>query len=188
MFFRIGSGLSDNFVEIKHHQNLYVNFVMSKVQSNLPSQIDFSFLSAPDLQSGACFEDAEMQLGESGHGGSSSSNKTVLHDHDVCVPFSSISPEAYALLAAAEAAAARRTVKRETRVMEIDASANVHGSTRQIVSDGGYDPERVLPSMAPPKRYFRTFWRSVSFRLLQRWAQTARPYCNPGASLVRQMA
>jgi hypothetical protein len=41
--------------------------------------------------------------------------------------------------------------------------------------DGMFDPERLLPSTTPPKRFYRTFWKSLSQRLLHQWARSARP-------------
>ncbi len=37
-----------------------------------------------------------------------------------------------------------------------------------IISSIVYEPERISTSTAPPKRFFRTFWRSIVRRILQR--------------------
>jgi hypothetical protein len=142
----------------------------------LPSQIDFSFLSVPDFQPGACAQDA-MDHDAFSRSGSSISEIAAMMDQDAYVPVNYIGPEAYALLAAAEASAARHAAAAESGVMELD--VNSQGSTLQSALDEMYDPERVLTIMAPPKRFYRTFWLSVSLRLLERWARTASPCGEP---------
>ncbi len=93
-------------------------------------------------------------------------------DQDVYVPVNYISPEVYALLAAAEASAARHADSLGAGGMELNMGD--HGSTlhMQGALDGDCDAERVLPSTAPPKRFYRTFWRSTSLRLLNRIRHT----------------
>ena len=77
-------------------------------------------------------------------------------------PVSYISPEAYAFLAAAEESAARRADDLDAGVMEIDTKL------LQSVLDGWHKPELVTPSsMAPPKRFYRISWNSISRRLLR---------------------
>ena len=114
-----------------------------------------------------------MELDAVSRSGSSSSQKAANQDPDenVHVPVNYISPEAYALLAVAEASAALRANALDSQAMEID--MNGHGLTLQSVLDGDYDPERALPGMAPPKRFYRTFWQSVSLRLLHRYFTSA---------------
>ncbi len=34
-----------------------------------------------------------------------------------------------------------------------------------------YEPERILPSFAPPKRFYRTFWRSIVHKAVRRESQ-----------------
>jgi hypothetical protein len=86
-------------------------------------------------------------------------------DHNAYVPVNDISPEAYAFLAAAEAAAVFRA-----DAMDAGNVKTIHTSFSDL-----HDPERILLSMAPPKKFYRTFWQSVSLRLLHRWTQTAKP-------------
>ena len=132
---------------------------------NLPSQIEFGFLSVSDWELAACAPDDAMDLGETYLGGSASPNKTALLVQNLSF---SISSEAYVLLAAAQASADHQAAILKAGVAKHIVNANDHGSTLQCSSDERFDPERVLPSMAPPKRFYRTFWRSLSFRLLRR--------------------
>ena len=37
-----------------------------------------------------------------------------------------------------------------------------------------YDPERILANSAPPKRFCRTFWRSIAHRVLVRELKASR--------------
>ncbi len=89
-----------------------------------------------------------------------------MKDRDAYVPVNYISPEACALLAAAEASAARRTEAFDADDTEHD--MNGHGSTLQSASDGLLGPQCVSQSMPPPKRFYRLFWQSISVRLLDR--------------------
>jgi hypothetical protein len=150
--------------------------VMLPVQaSNLPFQLDFKFLSVPDLQPGLCAPDAS-DLDAVCRGGRSSSRKAALQGRDSCVPFNNPSPKAYASPAATKALAARQSCALHTEGMEFEAKDCV-SMLQPSALDGMYDPGRVLRGMAAPKRFYRTFWRSVSFRLLRRWALSARPSC-----------
>ena len=146
--------------------------------SRLPSQIEFSSLSDPHQQPESCQQDA-MDHDAFSRSGSSSSAKAVKSagmERDPYVPVNFISPETCARLAAAEESAARCADA-------MDASVNLEytyrvSSARSAV-DGCRDPLRTLTSMAPPKRFYRTFWKSISFRLLHRWTQEAKSSCAP---------
>ena len=146
--------------------------------SRLPTQLGFSFLSVPDLPQVTSVTDALDPFALP----PSCKHVSKKGAGDSYVPVNYICPEAYALLAAAEASAARHADAFNAGAINLD--MHDHGSTMQSALDGGYEPERVLTRMAPPKRYFRAFWRSVSFRLLKRWADTAKQSRKPGASPV----
>ena len=146
---------------------------------------NFRFLSVPDLQPVACMLDAMDHDAVSRSGsskqtkaarpGSSDSAKAARLNKDAYVPFNYICPDAYDLLAAAEAAAARRADDMDakgTAIAVID-GANGLGSTLQSALDGWHGPGSVLPQMAPPKRFYKVFWQSLSLQLLHRWANTA---------------
>ncbi len=151
----------------------------------LPSQIEFSFLSVPEWPPVACAQD-DLDFDASSRTKPNSQKATML-GLDKYVPVNYICPEAYAFLAVADASAARRADAIDTGATALDMRCNE--PTLQSALDGMYDPERVSPSfhrneanqlvgspsMAPPKKFFRTFWRSISFRLLRRWAHAARP-------------
>ncbi len=91
-------------------------------------------------------------------------------NQDAYEPVNYICPEAYALLAAAEASATHSADALDARVMDL--GVNGSGLTLQGPLDGMYDPDRVLKTMAPPKKFYRTFWISVTLRLLDRWSRT----------------
>uniref|UniRef100_A0A7S0WEK6 Uncharacterized protein n=1 Tax=Cryptomonas curvata TaxID=233186 RepID=A0A7S0WEK6_9CRYP len=78
--------------------------------------------------------------------------------------------EACALLAAAEESAARYADAVDAGAMELDVNGSV--PALQSALDGLYGPERHLSSMAPPKRFYRISWESMSLRLLDRSAHT----------------
>ena len=89
------------------------------------------------------------------------------------VPVNNISTEAYALLAAAEALAARRAGAVDLGIIVHDATNNWTMPERAL--DGMYNQSCDSQFMPPPKRFYRTFWESVSRRLLHRMANTACP-------------
>jgi hypothetical protein len=81
------------------------------------------------------------------------------------VPENHISDQTYAFLAAYDAKIALRThIKDDGDTMEL-----VGSSTMNM-----YEPERISPSSAPPKRFFRTFWRSIALRMLDRAYSASR--------------
>ncbi len=117
------------------------------------SHIDFRVLSIPELQPAPCAKfswDDEVIP----RGGSSGSEKVAVLDGDTYVPVNYICSEACAFLAAAEASAARRVTAKE-----LDVSNN--GLTLKSSSE------------APPKKFPRTFWKSIALRLLYRGTSTA---------------
>ncbi len=128
----------------------------------LPCQVGFSFQSVPDLQSVACTPDAFDQDALS----SSASSNSVNPEKSVSyVPDNYICPEAYAFLAAAEVSAARSAL--DAGFIDIDVDGGL--SALDSASDGMYDHDGLLSRMEPPKKFYRTFWKSVSRRLLLRW-------------------
>jgi hypothetical protein len=140
--------------------------------SRLPSQTDFTCLSVPHLQFESCQHDATDHDAYS-RGGSSSSVKSAEMEQDPYVPVNYISPEACALLAAAEASAAR-CAEAYMDASVVNIIANYPYSRMLCEMDGYRDPQRTLTSMAPPKKFYRTFWRSIAMRLLYRWTQEAK--------------
>jgi hypothetical protein len=141
---------------------------------SLPSQIDFGYLSVPELHHVTLAHNT-VDHDAFSRSGSSSSVKSTSLEHDVSVHVICTSPELYAPLAIVEVlsvyhadafdASGVRTVGR------LDSTED-RFSTRQILLDDMYDPARSFPSIAPPKKFFRTFWRSISLRLLHRQAHT----------------
>ena len=137
---------------------------------HLPSQSGFASLSVPELQP-VSFAQDPMDHDAFSRSGSANSAKSGQQDRDAYVPVNFISPEACALLAAAEASAARRAdaLDAGSQMDDIDGSS----SPLQSPLFGMYDPERYLLSMSPPKKFYRIFWQSISWRLLDQWAQAA---------------
>jgi hypothetical protein len=129
--------------------------------SVLPSQFTFNALSVRHLEPVTCPQH-DMELDAIPPSGSTNSQKVVISYQDAVLHLT----EAYALLAAAEASAALRADESDYQAMDIE--MNGHSLTLESALDGVYDPDRVLPSMAPPKRFYRTFWHSISLRLLHR--------------------
>jgi hypothetical protein len=137
----------------------------------LPTQIGFAYLSVPELQPAACVSDEQTAcaLGNREYG--SKSLKAETCDMDSYVPVNNISPEAYALLAAKSVICCHVDTS-NMRHNEITLNGS---SSTSLASDEIYDPERTVQILEPPKRFYRTFWRSASHRLLRRWAYAARP-------------
>ena len=150
---------------------LLLTFNMPTTPS-LPSQINFGFLSVPDLRP-VTFEQDSMDHDAFTPSGSSNSQKEARQDQEAYVPVNYISPEAYALLAAAEASATLRADALDEGVTELD--ANGHSSTLQSVLDYWYQHEGAVQIMAPPKRFYRIFWQSISRQLLDRWSHMTLP-------------
>ncbi len=128
----------------------------------LPCQVGFSFLSVPDLHPVACTTDAFDQDARSR---SANSNSVNSEKSASFVPDNYICPEAYAFLAAAEVSAARSALDAE--IIHIDVNGGL--SALDSASDGMNDPDGLLSRMEPPKKFYRTFWKSKSRRLLLRW-------------------
>ena len=132
----------------------------------LCSQI--GYLSVPNFQPVVCVPDAveAMDLETISRSGSSNSDKAEMLSQDVYVPINYMSPEVYALLAAAEASAARRADTIDVADMQL--ALNGQGSTLQTQSAHiGWNYLGLgLSSTAPPKRFYTTFWQSISLRLL----------------------
>ena len=72
------------------------------------------------------------------------------------VPVNVIKPEVYALIAAWEAC--------QSDPMESEEAAE---STLHAHSESMYEPSRCIPTSAPPKRFYLSFWRSVTRRMLE---------------------
>ena len=132
------------------------------------NQIALGFQSVP-LQPVPCVQDAmdAMDLDYVPRRGSSSSNSDTKAEwpmEDAYVPVNYISPEAYTLLIAAEASVAPRANVLAASDIEMDSNAVGLTLQAQSAAHGWYS--HVLSSSAPPKRYYTTFWRSISLRLL----------------------
>ena len=89
---------------------------------------------------------------------------------DAYVPVNYISPEAYAFLAAAEASAARRADALDAGVVLLDVTHRLPTLGSELC--GWRNPQaggdNCLSSIVPPKKFYRTFWKSVSLKLLHR--------------------
>jgi hypothetical protein len=131
-----------------------------QITSELPSQISFRFLSVPESHSVPFISQNDMDDDTCSTSGISNIRKETPY-----VPLNYIAPEAYTLLAAAEA---RRAVELHapSTAMELDAS---HGS---MLQDG--PALEALPCMAPPKRFYRTFWQSITLKLVHQKARNVK--------------
>jgi hypothetical protein len=142
-------------------------FLSMQLRDDVLFQTDSCYLSVHNLQPVACAQDSTVNDAFS-RGGSANSEKEAMPDRDAYVPVIYISPESYALLAAAETSAARRAPNQDAKVAECDES--IFGSAWQE-----FGTVLSMATMAPPKRYYTTFWRSITLRLLDHWARTGRP-------------
>jgi hypothetical protein len=143
---------------------------------SLPTQIDFGFLSVPELQHVTLAHDVMECTDAFSRSGSSSSVKSTRLEQDVHVQVNCTSREVNVPLATAEIMAVRHAGA-------LDVGSGGSGleatdrystlSTLHILLDEIYDPERSFAHIAPPKRFFRTFWKSVSLRLLRLQADRA---------------
>jgi hypothetical protein len=88
------------------------------------------------------------------------SNKATRHekcvDEETYTPVNFIKAEVYALIAGWEACKSNPEESEEASEF-----------TRDSPSEDLYEPSRHIPSSAPPKRFYRTFWRSVTRRMLE---------------------
>jgi hypothetical protein len=153
---------------------MYVwTFLKLRKEYHLSSQIELS-RSIPHLQPESCQHDA-MGLDAFSRSGSSSSVKSAGMDRDPYVPVNYFSQETCARLAAAGESAARCADAMDASAVHLEATYRV--SNTQSGLDGCFDPERTLPSMAPPKKFYRAHWLSISLRLVYRWTQEAKSSC-----------
>ncbi len=108
-----------------------------------------------DIESVACVHDAMdcdvYSCCESANSGKSDTLEKEAHVLEIY-----ISPEVQALLTAAEASAAR--------------GADALDGMGLLMSG----PVFIWPSTTPPKRYYKTMWRSFSLRILDHSTHTAR--------------
>ena len=109
----------------------------------MPSQSESGSLSNPDVSPESCLHDA-MDHDAFYHGGSSSSAKSASLD-------SCVSSEACFLLLAAEESAAHCADAMDASSRQLNAAHCF--SAQQSALEGGYDLERHLNSMAPPKNF-----------------------------------
>jgi hypothetical protein len=128
-----------------------------------------SYFSVPDLQLDTTTHDPMNQISYvefSSSGGAQSPKAAPVQD--AYTPVNNICPEVYTLLAAFEASASRRMNALDVDCMEL--AGDVPGVSLQIGMEGVHDPayHDATTSMAPPRRYCRTFWRSISQRLLHK--------------------
>ena len=147
----------------------------------LPCQVGFSSLSVSTLQPVVFAED---DIGKY----DISSNEKRLDaaivgklDWNENSQVKYICPKSRTLLPAAEASVARLSGYLEA--MDLDADYSIFFVQKS--SDGIYDPVRpvsnlALQNMAPPKRFYQRFWRSVTRRLLHQSKQSAWPSAQSG--------
>jgi hypothetical protein len=159
------------------------------MNQTLPCQIDLGYLTLPDFQQlSVTKEDGENEAfspsGSSNFSRSGSSNSqkagNLVKVQEAYVPSNYISPEAIAFLISAEASAARYADAVDAGVVEFGEKGL--RPTLERTLGGFYDPERIVPSMPPPKKFYRLFWQSISQCLLNRWAREAIPLPSPHSS------
>ncbi len=142
-------------------------------QAQLHSQECFGWLSIPERQHVGFMQEALDQCGReplfrSGSTGSSKSVEmaSVTEEQAPYNPVNFISDEARALLFTYETALVAGNVACHDLMMPSTVS---HPDTNE--------PLRILANLAPPKRFFRTFWRSISIRMLRQANQRLEMLC-----------
>ncbi len=124
-----------------------------------------------------------MDCEANSHGETPDTEKGTTPDRGAYIPVNYICDEAYALLTACTTSSVPHAHESDASGMEVD--VNAQDPTVQNELGGLYDPVRCLSTIDPPKKFFRTFWKSVSHQLLRRWAQTALPSSQPECAPVR---
>ncbi len=124
-----------------------------------------------------------MDCEANSHGEASDTEKGITPDRGAYMPVNYICDEAYALLTAYTTSSVPHAHESDASGMEID--VNAQDLTVQSALGELYDPVRCLSTIDPPKKFFRTFWKSVSNQLLRRWAQTALPSSQPERASIR---
>ena len=121
--------------------------------SHLALQVEFSCLSVPDLQDVVTMDEA-MEQEVFSRTGSSHSSKGPSAVHQC--PFATLQSAA-AILAVSNA-------HHEEHI-----SQDQEEQSLLISSTNYFEPERIIRASTAraPRRYFRTFWRSITLRLLQ---------------------
>jgi hypothetical protein len=131
--------------------------------SEMLPQINFGFLSVP-----MCAHNTmdTMDLITDSQSGSSIPDKDEGLHTGAYVPENYLSPEVYALLVAAEATFAIRADESGAADMDIDGQGPFLQTQREQIERSS--PDYELPNMqaAPPKRFYTTFWRSITLRLM----------------------
>jgi hypothetical protein len=141
------------------------------------SQESFSWLSIPDPQHIGFMQESLDQCDfeppfRSGSTGSLKSD-TVAEQQPSYTTVNYISNEARALITAYEDAVARRS----QALTSIGGNVQCH-ELKFPSSTDTYEPERILVSPAPPpKRFFRTFWQSLTIRMLRLEKKKIKSHC-----------
>ena len=138
----------------------------------LPSQVEFPCLSIPDLQNDFSMADGTRHDIFSWTGSSYSATGQDSSVHIANVTFENAATALLAVAALSYAHHANHTDSDDTDECLLQATL-----TRR------YDPERLLQTCVahPPKRFYRTFWRSITWRLFKhatRSSVSRSPYMN----------
>ena len=121
--------------------------------------------SSPDLQLADFAPDTfQVDLEWMCRVNSNSNITAVMMDHDAYIPGNEMSSGADDFLAAVFEATALRP---DSGTMDLDVASHAATPPPSSLADM-HDPNRVLLSMAPPKRFYRRHWQSLSVRLLHR--------------------
>ena len=98
-------------------------------------------------------------------GGSSRSLKSEMLSHAEDVPYvavNEIKPEVYSMISAWKSSIIeRQKALASDSLMVVEPVSSSNSSER-------FEPHRRCASLEPPKRFYRTFWRSITRRSLQR--------------------
>ncbi len=93
------------------------------------------------------------------------SKQNICFGDDDYVPVNFISEEVRAMIKTWELAR-----QKQLELQEASSTTSIDGSTvvRNHASQEIHEPIRCITDGAPPKRFYRTFWRSIARQLLER--------------------
>ena len=121
------------------------------------TQADFTSLVVCDLQNSGFMQPLVDHDSLCGTAASYPAGKRCVDDDYVPVNF--IKAEVYAMIAAWEASSMKYSD---------ESASNVMPDVQSCCQDFGiYEPIRCTPNFAPPKRFYRTFWRSITRKMLR---------------------
>ena len=168
---------SSSFFEIFHHKlevsGIKPPLLTRKDESEsslipllMPTQDDFTVLTVSDCQNAGFMQKLVDHESFSSSAGSLQSSKRCVEDDEAYVPTNFIKAEVYAMIAAWEACAQ----KRNEEIQSLSAATSLTHCPDFSV----FEPIRSVPDPTPPKRFYRTFWRSITRKLMSHHLESVK--------------